>query len=389
MSSKQTTTASTAPQFQASGNTDRRDSVNQVTLIGRFVAAPEIRQTASGVHVTTARVATNDKSGAEFHDVVLWGQLADFASQYLGKGRLVYVRGRLQSRTWQAADGTSRKAVEIVAERLQALSARGEERRSGCVSDRRSPGRHTPPRGSAPRGGLSPGVAPTRDHGRMLSISPDVIKSLPVNERALAVLQDLVDTKEWNEYNYHLSYGRSPAANAIAEATAWLRGHAFIARTPGQTSGDAIFVTARGHEALRQGIATVQAAAALEHGLHPLLVQRVRRHFLLGEYEQGVFVAMKAVEVRVRSLSKLGDAMVGVGLMTQAFREGGPLTDADAVWAERQGVMALFQGAYAVLRNPASHREVDYDDVTEAAEAVGTASLLMRILDRVEQRLGV
>ena len=97
---------------------------------------------------------------------------------------------------------------------------------------------------------------------------------------------------------------------------------------------------------------------------------------------------MKAVKVRVRALWPLGDAMVGMPFMTQAFRDGGPLADPDAVPAERQGVMALFQGAYAILRNPAGHREVDYDDVTEAAEAVATASLLMRILDRVEQRLG-
>ncbi len=223
--------------------------------------------------------------------------------------------------------------------------------------------------------------------GGMLSMSAEVLEALPVDERALAVLKDLLDTNEWNEYNYHLQYRESPASNAIAEATAWLRGHAFIARTPGNNNSDAIFVTARGHEALRQSIATVRAAAALDHGIHPLLEHRVRRQFLLGEYEQAVFVAMKAVEVRVRSLSKLGDAMVGASLMTQAFRDGGPLADPDAVPAERQGVMALFQGAYAVLRNPAGHREVDYDDVSEAAEAVGTASLLMRILDRVEHRL--
>ena len=62
---------------------------------------------ASGKHVTTVRVATNGKSHAEFHDVVLWGQLADFACQYLGKGRLVYIEGRLQSRQWQANDGST------------------------------------------------------------------------------------------------------------------------------------------------------------------------------------------------------------------------------------------------------------------------------------------
>jgi len=56
--------------------------------------------------------------------MVLWGQLADFASSYLGKGRLVYVEGRLQSRQWQATDGSTRRTVEIVANRLQALSSK-------------------------------------------------------------------------------------------------------------------------------------------------------------------------------------------------------------------------------------------------------------------------
>ena len=77
-----------------------------------------------GAHVTTVRVATNGESHAEFHDVVLWGQLADFACQYLGKGRLVYIEGRLQSRQWQATDGSTRRTVEIVANRLQALSSK-------------------------------------------------------------------------------------------------------------------------------------------------------------------------------------------------------------------------------------------------------------------------
>lgn len=220
----------------------------------------------------------------------------------------------------------------------------------------------------------------------MLNLSPDDVQALPVDERALLILQDLVATKEWNEHNYLMNCPR-PAANAIAEATAWLRGRAFIARTPAQSSESAIFVTERGHEALRQGLVTVRAVERIEQGLHPLIDQRARRQFLLGEYEQAVFVAMKAVEVRVRALSGLGDELVGVDLMTQAFKSGGPLTDSAIVKGEQVGTMNLFQGAYAILRNPAGHREVNYDDVTEAAEALATASLLMRILDRVEQRL--
>lgn len=101
------------------------DSVNQVTLIGRLVAAPDLRETtASGKDVSTVRVATNGKSHAEFHDVVVWGQLADFACQYLGKGRLVCIEGRLQSLQWPATEGSTRGTVEIVANRLQALSSK-------------------------------------------------------------------------------------------------------------------------------------------------------------------------------------------------------------------------------------------------------------------------
>ncbi len=114
----------TSTKKQTASTQSRGDSVNQVTLIGRLVAAPKLRTTASGKNVTTVRVATNGKSHAEFHDAVLWGQLATFACQYLGKGRLVYIEGRLQSRQGQATDGSTRRTVEIVANRLQALSSK-------------------------------------------------------------------------------------------------------------------------------------------------------------------------------------------------------------------------------------------------------------------------
>ena len=101
----------------------------------------------------------------------------------------------------------------------------------------------------------------------------------------------------------------------------------------------------------------------------------------MGEFEQAIFVSMKAVEVRVRELSGLGPDLVGVDLMNQAFGAKGVLADPQAVAGEREGRRALFAGAYAVLRNPAGHRDVNYDDVAQAAEAVSTASLLMRMLD--------
>lgn len=121
--------------------------------------------------------------------------------------------------------------------------------------------------------------------------------------------------------------------------------------------------------------------------MHPKIEQKARPQFLIGEYEQGVFASMKAVEVRVRDLGGFDEDVIGVDLMNQAFGRDGPLVDDSAVQGEREGTRAMFAGAYAILRNPAGHREVNYDDVAEAAEAVQVASLLMRILDRVEQRL--
>ena len=97
-------------------------SVNRVILVGRLVATPELRTTASGIHVTTVRIATNEREQPEFHDVVLWRQLADFATKYMTKGRLAYIEGRQQSRTWEAADGTKRRTVEVVADTFKALS---------------------------------------------------------------------------------------------------------------------------------------------------------------------------------------------------------------------------------------------------------------------------
>jgi uncharacterized protein (TIGR02391 family) len=229
----------------------------------------------------------------------------------------------------------------------------------------------------------------------MIDLDPTTARELPVDELALAVLGDLVSIGEWNEYNYLLGASRDPryaqdavAVHAVAEALGWLRSHGLIARSPGQSADAAIFVTRAGHEAIAAGLPYLRAVNRLrEGGLHPLVERRARRQFLLGEYEQAVFVAMKAVEVRVRELGRFSDDLIGVDLMNNAFGPTGPLTDPASVKGEREGTRALFAGAYAVLRNPSGHRDVNYDDVAEAADAVVLASLLMRVLDRVEKRL--
>ena len=121
--------------------------------------------------------------------------------------------------------------------------------------------------------------------------------------------------------------------------------------------------------------------------LHPVIEAEARPQFLIGKPEQGVFASLRAVEIRVRRLAGLGEDVTGVDLMNRAFGPNGFLTDISAVKGEQEGTRMLLAGAYAVFRNPAGHRQVDYADLSEAAEAVQTASLLMRILDRVEDRL--
>jgi single-strand DNA-binding protein len=102
--------------------------MNKVILIGRVANDPELKYTPSGVAVSTFRVAVNrpftnaqGEREADFIDVVAWRQPAEFAANYLGKGRLVAVEGRLQVRSWQAQDGTRRRQVEVVVDNLKGL----------------------------------------------------------------------------------------------------------------------------------------------------------------------------------------------------------------------------------------------------------------------------
>jgi len=129
----QATAVATAPEQEASSPSRfRGPSLNRCSVIGRLCADPEHKYTSSGIAVTKLRIVTNDRQEAEFHDVVVWRQLAEIAAKYLAKGRLVYIDGHLHGRTWEGQDGTKRRSVEIVAENLQILCA-GCNRRKGAA----------------------------------------------------------------------------------------------------------------------------------------------------------------------------------------------------------------------------------------------------------------
>lgn len=103
-------------------------NLNKVFLIGRLTQDPELRSTPSGQSVATLRMATNrvwnDPSGnkkdaTEFHTVVAWGRLGEVANQYLKKGGLVMIEGRIQTRTWTDSNNNKKYFTEVVAEGLQ------------------------------------------------------------------------------------------------------------------------------------------------------------------------------------------------------------------------------------------------------------------------------
>jgi len=103
-------------------------NLNKVILIGRLTRDPEMRSLPSGQPVVSFGLATNqvfvDKSGqkqeqVEFHNIVLFGRLAEIASQYLKKGSLAMIEGRIRTRNWQDSQGNQRTRTEIVAERMQ------------------------------------------------------------------------------------------------------------------------------------------------------------------------------------------------------------------------------------------------------------------------------
>src|SRR5512137_55283 len=109
-------------------------SLNKVMLIGNLGKDPEVRYTTSGQGVASFSLATTEKyknkSGeweekTEWHNIVLWGKLAEIAKDYLSKGKTAYIEGRLQTRKWQDKDGRDRYTTEIVGDRLQLLSPKG------------------------------------------------------------------------------------------------------------------------------------------------------------------------------------------------------------------------------------------------------------------------
>ena len=102
--------------------------MNQVLLTGRLTRDPEVRKLANGKTVTQFGVATNDYRGgsehSEYHTVVTWDRLAEICGQYLGKGQLVSITGRIQTRQWEDEEKKRHWKTEIVANTVEMLSGK-------------------------------------------------------------------------------------------------------------------------------------------------------------------------------------------------------------------------------------------------------------------------
>lgn len=233
------------------------------------------------------------------------------------------------------------------------------------------------------------------------SLTPKLLVSLPLEKRGVEILRavtagegrELIQHREnilrsleqnvWGQHEWE-------AARAYEEAFDWIERNGFVSREPSQSSAGWFYVTDRGWQVVKSDSALpkLEAAERLAVDLHPAIAERVRTLFIIGEVENAVFTAMKAVEVRVRELGQAPDDLLGVRLMQSAFADAGALADPSQDPGERQATMALFWGAIGVFKNPSSHREVDFTDLTFASEAILFADLLLRILDRIESRLG-
>ncbi len=141
----------------------QKNSVNKAILVGRLGQKPELKYTASQMAVVNLSVATtesrkdrdgNYKDETEWSRVVVFGKTAEFVANYLDKGALVYVEGRLQTRSWENKDGVKMNTTEVIANAVTSLGSGGGSQSGGRSQDG---GGYS---GGAPSGGSAPSDNP-------------------------------------------------------------------------------------------------------------------------------------------------------------------------------------------------------------------------------------
>ena len=113
-----------------------KNSINRVILVGHVGQDPELKFTTSGHSISTFSLATNEvwidaeknkKEHTEWHNIVAWDKLSDFANQYLKKGQLVFIEGKLRTRSWEDKNKNTRFKTEIVCQQITPLEWKKSE----------------------------------------------------------------------------------------------------------------------------------------------------------------------------------------------------------------------------------------------------------------------
>ncbi|MFC1655801.1 single-stranded DNA-binding protein [Patescibacteria group bacterium] len=160
-------------------------SLNRAQIIGNVTRDPEMKQIPGGQVVTSFGIATNltwtDQSGqkqekVEFHNIVAWRKLAEICGQYLKKGSKVFIEGKLQTRSWEAEDGSKRYRTEIVADNMIMLDRKGD-----------APAAMAAPMAAAaaqaPHAGIDQAPAPTAE----TEATPAVAQAAPAKEEDVSI----------------------------------------------------------------------------------------------------------------------------------------------------------------------------------------------------------
>src|SRR5271169_2703627 len=136
----------------SSDNWRKNMSVNKVILVGRLGKDPETRYTSGGQAVATFSMATDssykDRAGerqkrTEWHRIKAWGKLAEIVQQYLKKGSLIFIEGRIETREWQDKEGVKRYTTEIIANEMRMLGGRSEGMAAGAGATTASSSSHS------------------------------------------------------------------------------------------------------------------------------------------------------------------------------------------------------------------------------------------------------
>jgi uncharacterized protein (TIGR02391 family) len=226
------------------------------------------------------------------------------------------------------------------------------------------------------------------DHRPWFQLEPDELVALPVDQLALRILIQLGPTASETRTNLVIRIETPDppreAKQAVCEAWWWLIEKGLIAPDVQNPDDTWWLATRLGREVSERedGLARLRAGERIDVDIHPRIADDVRGEFLRGKFEAAVFTAMREVEIALREKSGATSDDYGQKLVNYAFGGTGTLIDSTAT-AEEQAVGNLFRGAIGAFKNPPSHRRVDFDDPTEAAEIVLLASLLLRILDRL------